>query len=169
MRQGRRLGVDVGVARVGVATCDPEGVLATPVETVPRGAGQPPTDVVRIAALAAELGVIEVVVGLPKSLSGQEGQAAAAARRYAAALVAPLRPVRVRLLDERLTTVDAHRSLREAGRATRDHRGVIDQQAAVLILQTALDLERSSGQPPGEPLDSRKPRRRGGGAQGNEP
>lgn len=157
MRRGRRLGVDVGRARVGVAVCDPDGLLATPVESVPRDlAGG--ADVARIAELAATYGVIEVVVGLPRSLSGVESAAAAEARAYARALAARVRPVDVRLVDERLSTVDAHRALRAAGRDTRTHRAVVDQQAAVTILQNALDTERSTGSAAGEKVSSRKPR-----------
>lgn len=157
MRPGRRLGIDVGQARVGVALSDPDALLATPVESAVRdlvgGA-----DIERIAALCREHEVVEVVVGLPLSLSGAEGPAAATARAYALALAAAIRPISVRLLDERLTTVQAHRGLRAAGRSTRTHRPVVDQQAAVLILQGALDVERASGSPPGERLQSRKPR-----------
>ena len=83
---GRRLGVDVGDVRVGVATCDPEGLIATPVETVPAGPGCIP----RVVALAEEYAVIEVVVGFPLSLSGREGPAATKVRAFATEL-APLR------------------------------------------------------------------------------
>lgn len=157
MRGGRRLGVDVGEARVGVAVCDPDGMLATPVESVPRDRGGG-GDLHRIARLATEYAVIEVVVGLPRSLSGKESAAAAKAREYARALARRVRPIDVRLVDERLSTVAAHRSLRAAGRATRTHRAVIDQQAAVHILQAALDTERVTNCPAGEKVASRKPR-----------
>ncbi|MBK8435663.1 MAG: Holliday junction resolvase RuvX [Austwickia sp.] len=159
MRIGRRVGVDVGSARVGLATCDPEGVLATPVGTVARSDAR--SDLDEIADTVRRLAAIEVVVGLPRSLSGSEGPAAEAARAYAISLVGRLAGVPVRLLDERLTTVDAQRALREAGRPARQQRSVIDQVSAVLILQAALDLERASGRPPGEALGGRKPRHRG--------
>jgi putative holliday junction resolvase len=145
MRPGRRLGVDVGAVRVGVAVCDPEGLLATPVETVAAGDG----DIARIAALAAEYEVVEAVVGLPRSLSGAEGPAAAKARAFADRLVGKIQPIPVRLVDERLTTVTATRGLRESGVRGRKSRAVVDQAAAVVILQNALDSERVSGRPPG--------------------
>ena len=157
MRKGRRLGVDVGQVRVGVAVCDPDGLLATPVETIRRDAASA-SHIARIAALAEEYDALEIVVGLPRGLSGVEGAAAGAAREFARALAARVRPRAVRLIDERLSTTDAHRALRDAGRDTRTHRAVVDQQAAVLILQLALDTERSTGSPAGEQLDSRKPR-----------
>lgn len=147
MRTGVRLGIDVGTVRIGVARCDLWGLLATPVETVrrrPSGA-----DLSRIAQLAVECDVLEIVIGLPLSLSGGEGTASAAARKYAEALAQRVHPLSVRLVDERLTTVSAHRALREAGVAGRRQRGVVDQAAAVVILQSALDAERVSGQPPG--------------------
>lgn len=153
MRAGVRIGVDVGAARVGVAASDSEGRLATPVATLARdvaGLG----DVDEVVDLAGRMGAIEVVVGLPRRLSGDEGPAAAHAREYARTLAARLGPVHVRLVDERLTTVDAHRTLRESGVQGRDQRRVVDQAAAVLILQTALDMERTSGRPPGERVRS---------------
>ncbi len=161
MRRGIRLGVDVGAVRVGVATCDPEGILATPVETVPR-MPEGEADLDRLAALADENDVLEIVVGLPRSLSGADGPAAMEARHYALRLARKVHPRAVRLVDERLTTVDAQRMLRDAGRSSRSERTVIDQLAAVLILQTALDFERSGGLPPGEAVVTRKPRHKRG-------
>ena len=146
MRFGVRLGIDPGDARIGVATSDPSGFLATPVETVRRGSG----DVRRIAQLVAELEAVEVVVGLPRSLNGSEGPAAAKARELASRLARRVAPVPVRLCDERLTTVSAESILREQGRRGARRRAVVDQAAAVLILQNALDTERASGQAPGE-------------------
>jgi putative Holliday junction resolvase len=148
MRTGTRLGVDVGTVRVGVARSDPSGLLATPVETVRRGKG----DLARIAAIAAEHDAVEVVVGLPTSLSGREGAAAAAASAFAARLAARLAPLPVVLFDERLTTVTAQRQLRAGGVRARDQRQVVDQAAAVILLQAALDTERASGRPPGRPV-----------------
>ena len=146
MRSGVRLGIDPGDARIGVASSDPSGFLATPVETVRRGGG----DVRRLAELVVEREAVEVVVGLPRSLSGGEGPAAEKVRAFAARLAHRVAPVPVRLCDERLTTVSAESILREQGRRGAKRRAVVDQAAAVLILQTALDTERSSGQPPGE-------------------
>jgi putative Holliday junction resolvase len=151
--------VDVGSVRVGVAVSDPEGVLATPVRTLSRDpVGH--RDLTALAAIAQETGAMEVVVGLPRTLAGDEGRAAQEARQYALEIAARVSPVPVRLHDERLTTVDAHRSLRDSGVAGRHQRSRVDQAAAVLILQAALDAERASGRLPGElvRLDRRKPR-----------
>jgi putative holliday junction resolvase len=151
MRKGVRVGVDIGDARIGVAASDPDGILATPVETVAAG------DLDRIASLVADLRAIEVVVGLPRSLSGAEGPAAARIRQVAAELATKLAAevsgTAVRLVDERFTTVTAEQVLRDRGRKGRKRRAVVDQAAAVVILQHALDLERETGAPPGEPLD----------------
>lgn len=157
MRPGVRIGVDVGDVRVGVAVSDRDGILATPVRTVARDL-EGGTDREEVAAIVAETGAIEVVVGLPRSLSGEEGPAADRVRQYALALAEGIAPVTVRLVDERLTTVDAHRALRDSGLKGREHRAVVDQAAAVLILQTALDQERASGHPPGQPVGRRKQR-----------
>lgn len=165
--RGVRLGVDAGSVRVGVARSDPDGLLATPLETVPRDPAAAPDeggpDVERIAELVDEHEAVLVVVGLPRSLSGDEGPAAARARTYAALLAARVAPVPVRLVDERLTTVDAHRLLGESGLDGRRRRSVVDQAAAVIILQSALDTERATGAPPGEPVGGRrrKPRTKG--------
>ncbi|WP_226344807.1 Holliday junction resolvase RuvX [Agilicoccus flavus] len=166
MRTGVRLGVDVGSVRIGVACSDPDGILATPVATVPAGDGAP-DPVAAVAALASgddpagRPPAAEIVVGLPRSLSGQEGPAAQTARAFAVRLAAAVRPVPVRLVDERLTTVDAQRHLRASGRSERTSRDVVDQAAAVVILQHALDAERASGRAPGEAVTGRKPRHRG--------
>ena len=135
---------------MGVARSDPDGMLATPVETVPRRRG----DLARIRALAEEHRAVEVVVGLPRSLSGGEGPAAVKARAFAAALGEQLSGdgIAVRLSDERLSTVSAESALRAQGRKGARRRAVVDQVAAVVILQNALDTERSTGQPAGEPV-----------------
>jgi len=146
IRSGRRLGVDVGRARIGVAVCDRDGLLATPVETVAR---KEPTDVRRILELAEEYDVLEIVVGLPLSMSGGDTPSTADARAFAERLAAH-RPVR--LVDERLSTVTAQRGLHQAGKNTKKSRAVIDQAAAVIILQHALDHERASSAPPGATL-----------------
>lgn len=153
MRTGVRLGIDVGRARVGVARCDPHGMLATPVETLARREDP----VASIRGLVMEHEAIEVIVGLPLSLSGAETASTADSRDIAEQLAAVL-PVPVRLVDERLTTVSAARGLREAGRTAKNSRSVVDQAAAVILLQHALDLERSTGNPPGalvEPHEGR--------------
>lgn len=146
MRHGTRLGIDPGDARIGVARSDPSGLIATPVETVPRGDG----DLARIAAIAAEENAMEIVVGLPRSLSGGEGPAAVKVRSFAAALARLVDPLTVRLCDERLTTVSAEAILRDQGRKGKRRRAVVDQAAAVVILQHALDTERARGTAPGE-------------------
>lgn len=143
---GVRLGIDPGDARIGVASSDPSAFLATPVETVQRGEG----DLERIAAIVEDHGAVLIYVGLPRSLSGGEGPAAGRVREFAADLAARLAPVPVRLYDERLSTVSAEGLLRDQGRKGKKRRAVVDQVAAVVILQAALDTERSTGSTPGE-------------------
>ena len=166
MRRGTRLGVDVGTVRIGLAKSDPDAVMAIPLETVRRDPGGA-ADLDRIADLVREWDVMEVVIGHPRSLSGGEGPAARAAVAYACAVAQRVAPVPVRLVDERLTTVSAQRSLREAGVRGRKARPVIDQVAAVVILQDALDTERTSGRPGGAlvapDVGPDRPDRRGGG------
>jgi putative Holliday junction resolvase len=144
MRTGARLGVDVGKARVGVAVCDRDGLIATPVVTLSRGE----TTVGDLRDLASEYGVVEVVVGLPISLRGDDTPSTADARDLADELAAAV-DTPVRLVDERLSTVSAQRVLHQSGRTVKGSRPVIDQVAAVIILQNALDFERSAGHPPG--------------------
>jgi putative holliday junction resolvase len=153
VRLGVRLGVDPGDARIGVARSDPTGFLATPVETVRRGKG----DLRRIVRLALDTEAVEVVVGLPRSLSGGEGPAAVRTRAWATALAQALVPLPVRLVDERLTTVSAEAMLRDRGVKGRQRRAVVDQAAAVVILQHALDTERATGTPPGEVIAGMPP------------
>ena len=157
MRTGIRLGVDVGTVRVGLAASDPDGILATPVETIQRDL-EAGSDMGVIAAVVRDRHVLEVVVGLPRSLSGDEGPAARGARGYATALAGRISPIPVRLVDERLTTIDAQRGLRESGVPGRAQRAVVDQAAAVLILQAALDAEKSTGLAAGELVGGRKAR-----------
>lgn len=145
MRTGVRVGVDVGTVRVGVARSDFHALLATPVETVQRGAG----DIQRIIAIATELDAIEFVVGLPLALSGARTASTNDATGFASRLAAAT-DLPVRLVDERLTTVSAQAALRASGRSSKQSRSVIDQVAAVIILQHALDLERAAGILPGE-------------------
>lgn len=144
---GRRLGVDVGTVRVGVALSDPQGVLATPLTTLSRDQ-RADADLQRLVELVAEHEVVEVVVGLPRTLAGRHGPAAQAAQAYASALAERIAPVPVQLTDERLTTVAATRSLRAGGVAGRRQRAVVDQAAAVHILQSWLDGPRSPMPPP---------------------
>ncbi|MFS0885551.1 Holliday junction resolvase RuvX [Aeromicrobium sp. 179-A 4D2 NHS] len=145
-RRGRRLGVDVGDARIGVASCDPDGLIATPVETVTAG----PQAVTRLVALVEEYEALEVVVGLPLGLSGREGPAAVKVRAFAGELATAVPGVSVRLVDERLSTVAGQAQLHASGRTTKSSRSVIDQAAAVVILQSAIDAEKTRGTAPGE-------------------
>jgi putative holliday junction resolvase len=149
VREGVRLAVDVGSVRVGVARSDPGGVLASPLTVVRSGRG--PRDTLdELAALAASADAIEVIVGLPISLSGREGAAAASARSFAAALAGRLAPIPVRLVDERFTTAQAHDALRRGGQDERARRETVDAAAAAVLLQAALDTERATARPPGQ-------------------
>ena len=143
---GRRLGIDVGSVRIGVAASDPDGILATPVETVRRERSA--KHLRRLVELVAEYQVVEVIVGLPRTLADRTGPSALDAIELAGLLAARIVPVPVRMADERLTTVSAQRSLRQAGMRAKGQRKVIDQAAAVAILQGWLDERRAM--PPGE-------------------
>jgi putative holliday junction resolvase len=145
-----RIGIDVGSVRIGVAASDPAGLLASPVETVKRGKG----DLERIAAIVAEREAIEVVVGLPRTLHGDVGRSAAYVGEFVRPLSRILAPVPVRLLDERLSTAVAHRRLQESGVRGHRVRSVVDQEAAAVILQSALDIERGTGRPPGHLVEA---------------
>ncbi|ODT95395.1 MAG: Holliday junction DNA helicase RuvA [Pseudonocardia sp. SCN 72-86] len=140
--RGRRLGIDVGAVRVGVALSDPDCMLATPLVTVARDVREPGdrggSDLREIAALVAEHNVVQIVIGLPRTLAGAEGPAAQAARAFADDLSSVL-DVPVEFSDERLTTVVATRQLRERGVKGKRQRAVVDQAAAVAILQGWLD------------------------------
>jgi putative holliday junction resolvase len=141
--RGRRLGVDVGTVRIGVATSDPDGILATPVETVARDRRKSSDKHVRrLAQLVNELEAVEVVVGLPRTLADRSGSSARDAVELAEQLARRIAPTPVRLSDERLTTVSAQRSLRDAGIRAKGQRAMIDQAAAVGILQNWLDQRR---------------------------
>ena len=132
------LGVDVGTVRVGVAKSDPHGILATPLVTLRRDVAEN-SDLLELATLVVEHDAVGVVVGLPKTLAGTEGPSAQMARDYAEALQPRIASVPVELYDERLSTTTAQRRLAQAGRSTRKSRSVIDQAAAVVILQDWLD------------------------------
>lgn len=158
--RGVRVGVDVGAVRIGVAASDPDGLIATPVETVPRApearapadGAAPSADVARIVEIVQERCAAVVYVGLPRHLSGAEGSASALVRTYSVGLAQAVAPVPVRLVDERLSTVSAHHALYASGRSGRRHREVVDQAAAVVILQSAIDAERTTGARSGEPV-----------------
>jgi putative holliday junction resolvase len=171
VRAGVRLAVDVGSVRVGVARSDPDGILASPLTVLRPGPRKPAkpakparpaqpaqpakrVELEELATLAASADAIEVIVGLPTSLSGREGAAAAAARSFAADLAGRLAPIPVRLVDERFTTTQAHDALRRGGKDSRARRGVVDAAAAAVLLQAALDTERATGRPPGQLVTS---------------
>jgi putative Holliday junction resolvase len=151
VRRGRRLAIDVGDARIGVASCDPDGILATPVETVP--GRDVPAAHRRLRQIVEEYEPIEIVIGLPRSLNGREGPAAEKVRAFAQEVARGVAPLSVRLVDERMTTVTATHGLRASGVKSKKGRSVIDQVAAVVILQNALETERASGQAPGEGVE----------------
>lgn len=133
------------MARVGVALCDPGGVLATPLKTLKRDPKKN-SDLRVLARLARDQGAVQVFVGLPRSLRGHETGSTQMARDYAGLLAVELAAepgIPVRLIDERLTTVSAHRALHESGLDGRKHRQVVDQVAAADILQQALDMQKS--------------------------
>jgi putative Holliday junction resolvase len=131
------IGVDVGSVRVGVARSDPRGVLAVPVTTLRRDRSG--ADIEALAALVAEYEAVGVVVGLPRTLAGREGAAVDAAREFGGRLRQRLREVPVSYADERMTTVVAQRNLLTSGVRGRSQRAMIDQAAAVAILQSFLD------------------------------
>ena len=140
--RGVRLGIDVGKARIGVAGSDPDGLMAMPISTVLRKA---PDVIGQIVDIVHDRNAVVVYLGLPKHMSGKEGESAADARKFAAQLAAKTPEVEFRFIDERLTTVTATANLQAAGRKANRQKSVIDQQAAVIILQSALDTERASG------------------------
>jgi putative Holliday junction resolvase len=148
-RRGVRVGIDVGTVRIGVARSDPDGILATPVTTVARAAPAAPTDdaavpsdMSEIKEIVERLGAVEVIIGMPVSLSGAEQRAAALTRQYALLLAKVIEPVPIRFADERMSTVVATRRLRERGVRGKRQRAVVDQAAAVEILQSWLDTQR---------------------------
>jgi putative Holliday junction resolvase len=145
LRRGVRLGVDVGTVRIGVAISDPDGVLATPLKTVNRDNSEQseiPADMVELARLIEEHDSVEVVLGLPINLAGQEGPAAVHIRAYASKLATVIAPVPVLLTDERMSTAVAARRLSDRGVKGKRQRAVVDQAAAVEILQGWLDAQR---------------------------
>lgn len=147
MRSGVRLAVDVGKVRVGVARSDPDGLMAVPVATASRAGG-----LAEIEAFVAEFQPIEIVVGLPLSLAGNTTPSTEDALSFARELRVIL-GLPVRMVDERLSTVSAVDALRLTGRTSKKQRPLVDQVAAVILLQHTLDTERSQGVPAGFLLD----------------
>jgi len=147
MRKGKRLGIDVGSVRIGLASCDADGILSSPLPALKRSTND--ADVaVEIKNLASRLEVIEVVVGDPISMSGKITRSTSDARKLALEIAA-LITVPVRLVDERLTTVSAQMKLRQSGKDSREAKTLIDSASAVEILEHALSTERLSGKAPG--------------------
>lgn len=143
MRKGRRVSFDPGSVRIGVAVSDLDGILASPRPALAAG------DLAAVTAIVDEVEPLEIVVGLPIGLDGGEGAAAQRARQFAVDVArATSRPVR--LVDERLSTVQAQRGLHDQGRSVRQSRDMVDSASAAVVLQHALDAERSTGAPPGE-------------------
>jgi putative Holliday junction resolvase len=145
----RIMGIDYGSARIGIALSDELQMLAHPAETIAVGKSGDP--LARIAALVAEKNVERIIVGLPRNMNGSVGPSAEQAQAFADKLRGRVN-CDVRTWDERLSTVAAHRSLREAGKSTRQTRGYVDQVAALILLQSYLDsLElNQGGKPPDE-------------------
>jgi putative Holliday junction resolvase len=138
--------VDPGTVRIGVARSDPSGVLATPLTVVRRGKG----DLDALASLAVAEDAMEILVGLPRSLSGHDGAAAVKAKKFAAALATKVAPLPVRMVDERFTTATAHDALRAGGHDSRARRESVDAAAAAVLLEAALESERRTGAVPGQ-------------------
>jgi putative Holliday junction resolvase len=148
-RRGRRLGLDIGSVRIGVAASDPDGILATPLTVVRRK--DEPAALRGAARTRRRIRTDRTPRGDPKSLDGAARAAAASAlefaRKVAAATGTP-----VRLVDERFTTVEAHHALAAAGKSSRQRREIVDAQAAVIILQNALEFEHNTGVPAGREM-----------------
>jgi putative Holliday junction resolvase len=150
VRSGRRLAVDVGKVRVGLAVSDFHGILASPLQNIARESNDAQTVASMLAAIAEET-IIEAYFGLPVSMSGNASasteDAIALATAFEASSMIP-----VRMIDERLTTVSAAAALRSSGKNSKEGRKVIDQIAATMILEQALATEKSSGKQPGVTL-----------------
>ena len=135
MKKGRKLGLDFGSTRIGVAICDPDGILATPFSTLPSG----PELIAQISSICESEEIVAIVVGLPRSLSGEISHAANFVNDFIVQLTAHLPDLPILTFDERFTTTLANQALRDSGRSAKDGRAVIDQIAAVNILQSYLD------------------------------
>ncbi len=148
MPESPRLGIDWGKARIGVAACGARTTFAHPVATVPAGRDE----LAALQAIVEEYEPTVVYVGLPINLRGEFGPAAEFVGAKAAELATRIAPVEVRLVDERMSTASASRSLGSVGRSTRSQRAIIDQAAAMEILQSAIDAEGRTGEVAGEPI-----------------
>lgn len=143
-----RLALDIGTVRIGVARSDALGMLAVPLDAIPAGDGS----WVAVSDLVEEWQAVAVFVGLPLHLSGAEGASSTMAREWAAGLAERI-DVPVRLIDERLSSVQAQRALQAGGRSTRQSKSLIDSASAVMVLQSVLEAEARSGEAPGEPVE----------------
>jgi putative Holliday junction resolvase len=148
MEKGRRLAIDVGSVRIGLAICDPDGILSSPIPAL--GRSNELMDTLQLVSeLVAENSVIEVYVGDPISLSGGQSASTRDAREFAEKLAAQI-SVPIRLVDERLTTVTASAKLRISGKDAKQSRSLIDSASAVEILEQALATIRVAGKAPGQ-------------------
>ena len=150
MRPGRRLAIDVGKVRIGVAASDPHAILASGLETVTRDANLEPS-LRRVAELVNEVEPIEIYVGLPVSMSGKYSASTQDAIQFAKEL-GSLVSAEVRFIDERMTTITASNALKMSGRDSKSGRQIIDQIAATVILEQALEQEKSTGKQPGKAI-----------------
>lgn len=151
MLQGIRLGIDVGKVRIGLASSDSDGMIATPIATINRSAESIDSAVAEIVSQIKLLKPITIYVGLPLALSGNMTASTRDALEFAKAL-SERTAAGVFLIDERLTTVSAHQALRNSGKKQKQSKNLIDQVAAVMILQHALETERSLGKVAGKPV-----------------
>lgn len=144
---GRKLALDIGRARVGIAISDAAGILASPSESIARLADDSET-VKEILQLVIDNEIVELYIGDPVSLSGEQTSSTADARNFAA-LLQSATSLPVRLVDERLTTISAARNLRESGKDARASKSFIDSASAVVILESVLQTERVSARSAG--------------------
>ena len=149
MRKGSRIAFDVGTVRIGVAVCDADTILCTPKTTIAKDKYD--ADLYEAADLVDEVGAVEIIVGKPVTLAGNSGKSAKMALKWARGLRS-LVTVPIRMVDERLSSVSAHTQMSEAGMNSRKQRQLVDQQAAVVILQQALEYERINDRPAGQKL-----------------
>lgn len=151
MRQGRRVAIDVGTVRIGVACSDEFGILASPVTTIARSANTDDS-IKKLIAAIQPIEPIEIYVGLPVSLKGSQTSSTADAIHLAREL-AKQTEIPIRLMDERLTTVSSELALRSSGKSTKAGRQIVDQIAATIILEQALQIEKNSKSVPGLTLE----------------
>lgn len=152
MRSGRRLAIDVGTVRIGIAASDFHGILASGLETIQRKSADDIQAISEIGKIIFEIEPIEIYVGLPIGMSGQSTKSTRDAVEFARKLIHS-QGVPVRFIDERLTTVSATSALRASGRDSKSGRKIIDQIAATVILEQALETEKSSGGIPGKTIE----------------